>query len=108
MRCSITALTTGAVPSGRKVRERSPRSLKVYICLFTTSELSPTPRSKTSVYSKVGVSTGAYPAAAKRSIARRVTACHSHDSGGRRSRVPLGASKERSDGVMKASYGRGL
>jgi hypothetical protein len=79
--------------------------MNVYICLFTTSEPAPTPRSNTAVSSKIGVSIGSYPARAKESIARRVTACHAHDPGGRRSLVPLGASNERSVGVMGASYG---
>ena len=44
-----------AVPSGRRVMERSPLSVKVYISLFTTSVVSPTPRWNSSVCSKVGV-----------------------------------------------------
>ena len=42
--CSITARTTPAVPSGRSVTDRSPRSANEYISLLTTSVDSPTPR----------------------------------------------------------------
>ena len=55
MPCWTKARTTGAVPSGRSVSERPPRSSKVYISFRTTSVLVPTPRTKTSVSSKVGV-----------------------------------------------------
>ena len=48
-----------AVSSGRRVSERPPRSSKVYISFVTTSVDSPTPRAKTAVSSKTGVST--YP-----------------------------------------------
>ena len=40
----MTARITPAVPSGRRVTLRSPRSAKVYISLLTTSVDSPTPR----------------------------------------------------------------
>ncbi len=56
--CSISALTTPAVSSGRRVRERPPLSLKVYISFWTTSVASPTPRANTAVSSKIGVSIG--------------------------------------------------
>ena len=46
-----------AVPSGRSVSERSPRSVKVYISFDTMSVDSPTPRAYSSVCSKTGVST---------------------------------------------------
>ena len=42
------------MPSGRSDSERSPRSVKVYISLLTTSVDSPTPRAKTSVASNAG------------------------------------------------------
>ena len=45
-----------AVPSGRNVIERPPRSSKVYISLLTTSVDSPTPRSNNAVSSKTGSS----------------------------------------------------
>ena len=45
---------TPAVPSGRSVTERSPRSAKVYISLLTTSVDSPTPRANSAVSSKIG------------------------------------------------------
>ena len=45
----------GAVPSGRSVSERPPRSSKVYISLCTTSEPSPEVRRKSAVSSKPGV-----------------------------------------------------
>ncbi len=47
---------TGAVPSGRSVSERSPASVKVYISFCTMSVDAPTPRAKSSVCSKTGVS----------------------------------------------------
>jgi hypothetical protein len=56
MPCSRYARTTPAVPSGRSVRLRSPRSSKVYISFWTTSVDAPTPRAKSSVASKIGVS----------------------------------------------------
>ena len=40
----MTLRTTPAVPSGRRVTVRPPRSAKVYISLETTSVDSPTPR----------------------------------------------------------------
>jgi hypothetical protein len=56
-RCARYARTTGAVPSGRSVSERPPRSTKVYISLDTTSLDSPEVRVNSSVCSNVGVST---------------------------------------------------
>jgi hypothetical protein len=47
---------TGAVPSGRRVSERSPASVKVYISFWTMSVDAPTPRANRSVCSKTGVS----------------------------------------------------
>ena len=55
MPCCTNARTTGAVPSGRRLSERPDWSGKVYISFRTTSVLVPTPRTKTSVSSKVGV-----------------------------------------------------
>ncbi len=49
------ARTTPAVFSGRRVTLRFPLSRNSYISLFTMSELSPTLRLKTSVYSRIGV-----------------------------------------------------
>ena len=48
---------TGAVPSGRSVSDRSPRSVNVYISLATTSLVSPDVRANNSVASNTGVST---------------------------------------------------
>ncbi len=55
MPCSTKARTTPAVPSGRSVMDRPPRSSNVYISLRTMSVLAPTPRANTSVCSNVGV-----------------------------------------------------
>jgi len=52
------ARAMGAVPSGRSVRERSPRSRNVYISFCTTSEPLPEVRWKSSVSSKTGVAIG--------------------------------------------------
>jgi hypothetical protein len=52
----MNARISPAVSSGRRVSERPPRSVKVYISLETTSVDSPTPRAKTVVSSNVGVS----------------------------------------------------
>ena len=48
---------SGAVPSGRSVSGRSPRSRNEYISFETTSLVAPEVRSKSSVDSKPGVST---------------------------------------------------
>ncbi len=53
----MTPRITPAVPSGRNVTERPPRSAKVYISLLTTSVDSPTPRANSAVSSKIGSST---------------------------------------------------
>ena len=62
MLCSMNARITPAVPSGRSVTERPPRSSKVYISLLTTSVDSPTPRAKSVVSSNTGSSMCWYPA----------------------------------------------
>ena len=58
----MTARITPAVPSGRSVTLRPPRSEKVYISLATTSVDSPTPRANSVVSSKIGSSMCPYPA----------------------------------------------
>ena len=58
----MTARTTPAVPSGRSVTDRSPRSRNVYISLLTTSVDSPTPRAYRPVSSNTGSSMWPYPA----------------------------------------------
>ena len=45
----------GAVPSGRRVSDRSERSVKVYISFWTMSEPAPDVRAKSSVSSNKGV-----------------------------------------------------
>ena len=50
-----------AVASGRRVRLSPPRSVKVYISLDTTSEVSPKPRAKTRVSSNTGVAHSSKP-----------------------------------------------
>ena len=52
---SMNMRATPAVPSGFKVTERSPLSVKVYISFWTTSVVSPTLRRKSSVCSNTGV-----------------------------------------------------
>ena len=52
---TLTARTTGAVHSGRSVRLRPPLSANVYISFSTMSVVSPTPRTKRSVDSNIGV-----------------------------------------------------
>ena len=61
MPCSINALQTGAVPSGRSVINSSPRSLNVYVSFSITSVEVPTARENTSWYSNIGVSIFSYP-----------------------------------------------
>ena len=51
------ARTAGAVPSGRMLTERPSRSSNVYICFSTTSVTSPTDRTNSGVYSRIGVRT---------------------------------------------------
>ena len=53
--CSITARTTPAVASGRRVSEPPSRSANVYISFATMSVSAPMPRAKSSVSSKIGV-----------------------------------------------------
>ena len=53
-RFSTMERITPAVPSGRRDKERSPRSTNVYISLLTTSVLSPTPRTNKAVSSNTG------------------------------------------------------
>jgi hypothetical protein len=56
-----SARQTPAVPSGRRVRLSPPRSVKLYISLVTTSEVSPSVRAKTAVSSKIGVAHASKP-----------------------------------------------
>ena len=79
---STYALATGAVPSGRSVRLRPPRSSKVYISLRTMSVAVPTPRTNTSVSSNVGVVMRPKPLAAIRSAAARSMSARTRDSAG--------------------------
>jgi hypothetical protein len=58
MPCSTYARQIGAVPSGRRVSDRSERSVKVYISFCTTSEPAPDVRTKSAVSSNTGVWTG--------------------------------------------------
>ena len=53
--CSITARTTPAVASGRRVSEPPSRSANVYISFATMSVSAPMPRANSSVSSKIGV-----------------------------------------------------
>ena len=55
----MNARATPAVYSGRRVTASPPRSVKLYISLVTTSEVSPRVRLNTSVNSKIGVATSA-------------------------------------------------
>ena len=57
----MKARATPAVPSGRRVMESPERSVKVYISLVTTSDVSPSVRENTSVNSKMGVTTSPKP-----------------------------------------------
>ncbi len=50
----MKARITGAVPSGRRVREVPPLSVKVYISFSTMSVASPIERQKSSVFSTTG------------------------------------------------------
>ena len=61
---SSAARTIPAVPSGRSVTLRPPRSEKVYISFSTMSVVSPTPREKSSVCSKRGRCTSEQPKSA--------------------------------------------
>src|SRR3954462_15214898 len=80
----------GAVPSGRSVSERSPRSANVYISLCTTSEASPDVRSNSEVSSNPGVETRDQPYCVHCSSIVRITR-HHRWSRGRTSCVPRGA-----------------
>jgi len=53
-RCSMMARTTDGVYSGRRVIDRPPLSVKVYISLVTMSEEAPVPFSNNSVGSMTG------------------------------------------------------
>ena len=70
---SMNERAAPAVPSGFKVMERSPLSLKVYISLFTMSVVSPTPRRNSSVCSNTGVriSLMLYSRATSRAVSSR-------------------------------------
>ena len=90
--CSMYARTTGAVPSGRSVSERSLRSWNVYISLETTSEVSPAVRANRLVSSKSGVTIWRKPARSNASIAVSTTCWRSATRGGSQSSVPRGRS----------------
>ena len=79
----MTARMTPAVPSGRSVTERSPRSAKVYISLLTTSVDSPTPRANNAVSSKIGNSISPYPARRAAASKPSRTATKAAESGGK-------------------------
>ena len=87
----MTALTTPAVPSGRRVIERPPLSSNVYISLRTTSVDSPTPRVKSSVSSNTGSSIREYPAVRAVSINVDLTNSKCAERGGTYSLTPFGA-----------------
>src|ERR1700686_1624298 len=80
----------GAVPSGRSVSERPPRSVKVNISLLTMSLPSPTPRTNRSVVSKLGVSMRWNPNRPATTLAAASNAPQYGWSAGRRSCVPRG------------------
>jgi hypothetical protein len=52
----MKARQIGAVPSGRSVSDRPPRSVNVYVSFWTTSDPPPEVRTISSVSSKAGVS----------------------------------------------------
>ncbi len=85
----MNARTAGAVPSGRMLTERPSRSGNVYICFSTTSVTSPTPRTKSSVYSRIGVRTSRYANASSTWRAFSSTNCHLDTSGARMSFMPF-------------------
>src|SRR5699024_5109613 len=89
----MTERITPAVPSGRSVTERSPRSAKVYISLLTTSVDSPTPRANSAVSSNTGSSMCPYPANFARCWKYPRTASNVRDTGGTYSGTPFGAEK---------------
>jgi hypothetical protein len=78
----MTDRMTPAVPSGRRVTDRPPRSAKVYISLDTTSVDSPTPRANSAVSSNTGSSIGPYPALSAAVNNSRLTASNDRDTGG--------------------------
>src|SRR6266545_1300321 len=81
---------TGAVPSGRRVSWRPPRSVNVYISLVTMSLDWPEVRLNSSVRSNTGVSTYRKPYLLAKAAARSYSARIRSPAGGRRSWVPLG------------------
>ena len=87
----MKARVAPAVPSGFRVMERPPLSLKVYISFCTTSVVSPTPRWNSSVCSNMGVRISRYPARAQ--MRRMVSSmlCQRYAFAGSISWVPLGA-----------------
>ena len=87
----MTARITPAVPSGRRVIERPPRSSNVYISLETTSVDSPTPRVNNSVSSKTGNSINSYPAFLAGVSRDSRTDSNFLDCGGTYSLTPFGA-----------------
>ena len=80
--------TTPAVFSGLRVKERSLFS-NVYISLLTISVVSPTPRAKSSVASKIGVLISFAPYDVKISLALSSIKCHTGISQGSISFVPF-------------------
>src|SRR5215831_17497606 len=85
------ARITEAVPSGRRVRDDSSRSVKVYISFSTISVVSPIARANNSVFSITGRMISANPYVAKEVRACDSSACHKALSSGRISRNPLTA-----------------
>ena len=82
---------TPAVASGRRVMLLPARSVNVYISFSTMSVVSPTPRENNSVCSKIGKWISLKPKSLITSEAVLMMYAHFHDSGGKMSRVPLGA-----------------
>ncbi len=76
---SINSLTAPAVPSGLSVILRPPLSSNVYISLFTTSVVSPTPRKNSSVCSNTGVRTSFMLKISAVSLADFSMNCHLQD-----------------------------
>jgi hypothetical protein len=85
----MIARTTEGVYSGRRVKDRPPLSLNVYISLITISDVSPVPFSNSSVASKTGVLICLYPYSSNIALQIFSTRCQVRVSGGRMSRVPL-------------------
>ena len=86
--CSMAALSTEAVASGRMLTEEPDLSVKVYICFSTTSVSSPMPRRKSSVRSRTGVLSSTYPKSRKIFRAVSSTNLHLGISRGRISFIP--------------------